>query len=285
MRLASRESEAAALGLPGAAPLPPITNIVFMGMGEPLHNLSAVMSAVDILCDGHGLQFSHNKVGHTSSKCPAAIARVKYPVSPWLSAAACATFGKLTAGIVRHHRCHMDLGWALCASIVSADLKFLCLDASNVLNQAINRKSQRPCLRLCSRRQKKGKEGKAKPNLQKELWLWLQVTVSTVGLVPQLRHFVQNSPAQLAVSLHATTDEVCQCCLPTCLECFIMFVCNACTTLYLTTYHDRLVISLFNLSPPLCKLCQHHVTASYVKAAYSGTYGLDSVSRNSMCFV
>ena len=39
--------------------------------------------------------------------------------------------------------------------------------------------------------------------------LCMQVTVSTVGLVPQLRHFVQNSPAQLAVSLHATTDEVC----------------------------------------------------------------------------
>lgn len=37
----------------------------------------------------------------------------------------------------------------------------------------------------------------------------MQVTVSTVGLVPQLRHFVENSPAQLAVSLHATTDEVC----------------------------------------------------------------------------
>lgn len=42
--------------------LPPITNIVFMGMGEPLHNLAAVMSAVDILCDPTGLQFSHNKV-------------------------------------------------------------------------------------------------------------------------------------------------------------------------------------------------------------------------------
>lgn len=64
LRLASRESNEAALGLPGAAPLPPITNIVFMGMGEPLHNLSAVMSAVDILCDNTGLQFSHNKVGN-----------------------------------------------------------------------------------------------------------------------------------------------------------------------------------------------------------------------------
>ena len=94
MRLASTEFEAAALGLPGAAPLPPITNIVFMGMGEPLHNLSAVMSAVDILCDGTGLQFSHNKVGNFRS--PAAIARVKYAIAPWLSAAACAASGKLT---------------------------------------------------------------------------------------------------------------------------------------------------------------------------------------------
>ena len=71
MRLASRESKAAALGLPGAAPLPPITNIVFMGMGEPLHNLPAVMSAVDILCDGTGLQFSHNKVRAPDAAIPA----------------------------------------------------------------------------------------------------------------------------------------------------------------------------------------------------------------------
>ncbi len=137
--------------------------------------------------------------------------------------------------------------------------------ASNLWNKVVNKKStKRPCLRLCSRRQQKGQKGKDKQNPEKKLWLWLQVTVSTVGLVPQLRHFVQNSPAQLAVSLHATTDEVYHCCLPTCLECFIVFVCNACTTLCLTTYHDRLVISLFNLSLPLCKLCQHHVTASFM---------------------
>eukprot|EP00891_Asterochloris_glomerata_P001224 jgi/Astpho2/1224/gw1.00023.18.1_t len=36
----------------------------------------------------------------------------------------------------------------------------------------------------------------------------VQVTVSTVGLVPDLEHFVRHCPAQLAVSLHATTDEV-----------------------------------------------------------------------------
>ncbi len=82
---------------------------------------------------------------------------------------------------------------------------------------------------------------KTQTKTREKMWLWLQVTVSTVGLVPQLRHFVQNSPAQLAVSLHATTDEVCHCCLPTCLECFIIFGCNACTTLYITNYHDRLL--------------------------------------------
>ncbi len=32
----------------------PIDNVVFMGMGEPLHNLSAVLSAVRVLCHPHG---------------------------------------------------------------------------------------------------------------------------------------------------------------------------------------------------------------------------------------
>jgi 23S rRNA (adenine2503-C2)-methyltransferase len=35
-----------------------------------------------------------------------------------------------------------------------------------------------------------------------------KVTVSTVGLVPQMRALVACSGAQLAVSLHATTDAV-----------------------------------------------------------------------------
>lgn len=38
--------------------------------------------------------------------------------------------------------------------------------------------------------------------------LCLQVTVSTVGLVPEMQRFSRSSRAQLAVSLHATTDEV-----------------------------------------------------------------------------
>jgi 23S rRNA (adenine2503-C2)-methyltransferase len=36
----------------------------------------------------------------------------------------------------------------------------------------------------------------------------LQITVSTVGLVPQMREFVSKCKARLAVSLHATTDVV-----------------------------------------------------------------------------
>ncbi|MCB9667956.1 MAG: 23S rRNA (adenine(2503)-C(2))-methyltransferase RlmN [Alphaproteobacteria bacterium] len=39
-----------------------ITNLVFMGMGEPLHNLKNLIPALEILLDDHGLNFSHRKV-------------------------------------------------------------------------------------------------------------------------------------------------------------------------------------------------------------------------------
>lgn len=48
-----------------AADLPPgmrITNLVMMGMGEPLHNLDNLCAALDIALDDHGLNFSHRKV-------------------------------------------------------------------------------------------------------------------------------------------------------------------------------------------------------------------------------
>ena len=44
-----------------------IRNIVFMGMGEPLHNLENVVRAIRILMDGNGLQFSNRRV--TVSTC------------------------------------------------------------------------------------------------------------------------------------------------------------------------------------------------------------------------
>lgn len=39
-----------------------VTNVVYMGLGEPFDNLEAVMASIDTLLDHHGLHFSHNKV-------------------------------------------------------------------------------------------------------------------------------------------------------------------------------------------------------------------------------
>ena len=43
------------------------TNVVFMGMGEPLHNVDEVLTAVDVLTDPRGLAFSRNKVTVSTS--------------------------------------------------------------------------------------------------------------------------------------------------------------------------------------------------------------------------
>ncbi|MBJ6723207.1 23S rRNA (adenine(2503)-C(2))-methyltransferase RlmN [Geomesophilobacter sediminis] len=45
----------------------PVRNIVFMGMGEPLANLKAVVPAVKILTDPDGFQFSNRKVTVSTS--------------------------------------------------------------------------------------------------------------------------------------------------------------------------------------------------------------------------
>lgn len=45
----------------------PITNVVFMGMGEPLHNLDNVLRAAEIIVDCHGLHFSPRKVTVSTS--------------------------------------------------------------------------------------------------------------------------------------------------------------------------------------------------------------------------
>src|SRR5438128_7244448 len=45
----------AAKGLPGSAPIDHITNIVLMGMGEPLHNYDNVLQALRILNSSDGL--------------------------------------------------------------------------------------------------------------------------------------------------------------------------------------------------------------------------------------
>ncbi|KAK1858792.1 hypothetical protein I4F81_001392 [Pyropia yezoensis] len=44
-----------------------ISNVVFMGMGEPLHNIHAVLPAVETLLHADGLNMSHNKVTVSTS--------------------------------------------------------------------------------------------------------------------------------------------------------------------------------------------------------------------------
>jgi 23S rRNA (adenine2503-C2)-methyltransferase len=44
-----------------------LSNIVFMGMGEPLDNLQAVLPAIDIICDDLGLNFSRKKITVSTS--------------------------------------------------------------------------------------------------------------------------------------------------------------------------------------------------------------------------
>uniref|UniRef100_A0A7S1T9K8 Radical SAM core domain-containing protein n=1 Tax=Compsopogon caeruleus TaxID=31354 RepID=A0A7S1T9K8_9RHOD len=44
-----------------------ISNIVFMGEGEPLHNIDNVIRALDVILHGRGLNFSHNKVTVSTS--------------------------------------------------------------------------------------------------------------------------------------------------------------------------------------------------------------------------
>jgi adenine C2-methylase RlmN of 23S rRNA A2503 and tRNA A37 len=44
------------------APAPRISNIVYMGMGEPLHNLNATLPSIDILASSQGLALSRNKI-------------------------------------------------------------------------------------------------------------------------------------------------------------------------------------------------------------------------------
>ena len=39
-----------------------LTNVVFMGMGEPLQNLPAVLTALEVICHPLGLHFAASKV-------------------------------------------------------------------------------------------------------------------------------------------------------------------------------------------------------------------------------
>ena len=53
-----------ALGVPGERPL---TNLVFMGMGEPLHNYAQVIRSLELLLHEEGAHFSHRHVTVSTS--------------------------------------------------------------------------------------------------------------------------------------------------------------------------------------------------------------------------
>ncbi|HEY8377728.1 MAG TPA: 23S rRNA (adenine(2503)-C(2))-methyltransferase RlmN [Nannocystis sp.] len=52
-----------------------ISNVVFMGMGEPLHNLDEVLPAIEVLTDDRGLGLSHRRVTVSTSGLVPQIAR------------------------------------------------------------------------------------------------------------------------------------------------------------------------------------------------------------------
>lgn len=60
----------------GVAGPRPLTNLVFMGMGEPLHNLDNLQKAVGTLLSGDGPNFSHRHVTVSTSGLVPAIERV-----------------------------------------------------------------------------------------------------------------------------------------------------------------------------------------------------------------
>lgn len=94
-------------------------NVVFMGMGEPLHNLDNVARAVEILCDPRGVGLSKNRITvSTSGLVPRIDAFAALPVRPCLSVSVNATTDETRSRIMPVNRA-FDL-----ASLKSALLRF-----------------------------------------------------------------------------------------------------------------------------------------------------------------
>ena len=65
------------------ASLPPVKNVVFMGMGEPLDNFEAVKGAIGILCDPRALAVAPRHVTlSTVGTTPEAILRIRELTAP-----------------------------------------------------------------------------------------------------------------------------------------------------------------------------------------------------------
>lgn len=62
-----------------------VTNIVFMGMGEPLYNLDGVKDAIDVISDGEGLSLSRRRITVSTSGVVPMIERLGAESGPMLA--------------------------------------------------------------------------------------------------------------------------------------------------------------------------------------------------------
>jgi 23S rRNA (adenine2503-C2)-methyltransferase len=82
----------------------PVRNIVFMGMGEPLHNLDNVIRALKILTDPDGFQFSTRKVTVSTSGLVPEMARLGAEVTVNLAVSLNATTDEVRDAIMPVNR-------------------------------------------------------------------------------------------------------------------------------------------------------------------------------------
>jgi 23S rRNA (adenine2503-C2)-methyltransferase len=82
-------------------------NLVFMGMGEPLHNLDNVRAAVEILCDPRGVGMSPKRITvSTSGLVPRIEAFAQLPVRPLLSVSINATTDETRSRVMPVNRAY-----------------------------------------------------------------------------------------------------------------------------------------------------------------------------------
>lgn len=87
---------------------PAALTLVFMGMGEPLHNAGAVKKAVELLCDPLGLGLSPRRITvSTSGLVPELVELSRWPTRPLLAVSLNATEDEQRAALMpvgrRHH--------------------------------------------------------------------------------------------------------------------------------------------------------------------------------------
>jgi 23S rRNA (adenine2503-C2)-methyltransferase len=77
-----------------------VTNIVFMGMGEPLYNLESVKNAIEVMSDGEGLSLSKRRITVSTSGVVPMIERLGAESGPMLAISLHATNDELRNELV-----------------------------------------------------------------------------------------------------------------------------------------------------------------------------------------